>query len=679
MNTPSLDLGHTNYHDDFPAEHAKQFDAYRCLPSRRRLGQIFSDTNINNYFGFGPHIDAAAPNRLVADTLSRYDAFLRHLVTIDKLDIVPACEAIRRRPVAGRTVCVIRHDIDGDIVTAVELARMEHAYGIRSTFNILHTAPYYGRFTKRPSVLDRWPLRYLRDRVQDRRQIVFLRNEAMIEIYRFIQDLGHEIGLHVDGLHVYRDHRIDGAAAIREELDWLRRNGIRIVGMAPHNSVEAYGAANSGLFARRAPRHDVPAGPLSFERDGITVPLQVLDEADCGIDYEIDDLYQLQPTDFLSAIGHGDWWFNRVYPVSMETPFEELNALFSSSRRHHLCQEHVLDHLMGPNLAGQVVLSVHPEHFGLRSHPLKGPLRSDSEIRAIGTSDLLAAIEREPKGHHRDLAQFNFEAARVQLGQSGGLVEYQTVVTRNEAGLHDFPIAGIEKAQLKAVLIGGRQLGTETIAPGARVGGRLRRKLELEIGGNVQVATFAPLDADGGLAAATELAGSRVDLRDVDIVVLGIDLTAPSSDAAVVFNGHAPRGMSGPHMLDGLRVAGGRHPDHDDGADWQSLVEGHRGLIDELKQLDAVLILLIEATGATDTASAARLAETAAARLALEFGVDVVNPFGAFAAHRSVAPTLWRSSADWSILGHEVAADLLCSAVLRRRADPSSRGTPAAF
>lgn len=625
--TLSLDGGRTNYRRHVAQVSRAQFQPYRSTSSGRRISEIFDDANINNYFGFGPHPNAAAPTRLVADPLSRYDAFLRQLVKLERIDILPARDAFRHRPVPGRTVCVIRHDIDGDVVSALEMASMEHAYGISSTFNVLHTAPYYGRFGKRPSPLDRWPLRYLWRWVRDRRRVFFLRNEAMIEVYRRIQSLGHEIGLHVDGLHIYQAHHIDGAAAVREELAWLRRNGVRIVGMAPHNSAETYGAANSGLFTHRPPRDDVPAGPLSFERDGVTIPLQVLDEADCGFDYEIDDLYQLQPTDFLSAIGHGDWWFHRVYPKSMTAPADEFKALFPSPRRHHLCQEQVLDHLAGRDCAGQVVLAVHPEHFGLRFHPLNGPLPHDRDISA---PDAVAAIRRERRQAMPD--EFDVEPADIRSGHAGGLIEFQTIVTRNEAGLHDFPVAGIENADLKLVLIGKRQFGTETLAPGARVGGRLHRKLALETGREVRVATFATPDEDEGISL--EKLAVHLDPRVADVIVLGIDLIAPATSAATATD-----------------------------ADWRRFVERQRSLIEPLKGIGADLILVIEAAGST----AADLAEMEAARLASEFGVTVINPLPAFAARRSASSTLWSDGSDWSVLGHEIVADLICAAIRGER------------
>ena len=42
----------------------------------------------------------------------------------------------------------------------------------------------------------------------------------MIEVYKYIQSLGHEIALHTDPLLVYQDHKMDGAQAVVDEIDW---------------------------------------------------------------------------------------------------------------------------------------------------------------------------------------------------------------------------------------------------------------------------------------------------------------------------------------------------------------------------------------------------------------------------------------------------------------------------
>ena len=40
-------------------------------------------------------------------------------------------------------VISLRHDVDGDIYGALEMAAIEHRHNIRSTYFILHTAGYY--------------------------------------------------------------------------------------------------------------------------------------------------------------------------------------------------------------------------------------------------------------------------------------------------------------------------------------------------------------------------------------------------------------------------------------------------------------------------------------------------------------------------------------------------------
>ncbi|MBI4754387.1 MAG: methyltransferase domain-containing protein [Betaproteobacteria bacterium] len=153
----------------------------------------------------------------------------------------------------------IRVDVDMDLVAGREMARIAAEEDVALTFYLLHTAPYYG---------------YMLDGV-------FHRNDANAAVYREMQERGAELGLHVDPLGLYFEHGVDGAAAVREELTWLRNEGLDVCGTSPHNCAPVYGAENFEVFRGRS------IGGRTFHiRDGSYVPLQSLDESELGLEYE---------------------------------------------------------------------------------------------------------------------------------------------------------------------------------------------------------------------------------------------------------------------------------------------------------------------------------------------------------------------------------------------------------
>lgn len=73
--------------------------------------------------------------------------------------------------------CVIlRHDVDNDPEKALELAKYENAVGVKSTFFVLLTSPFYNVFSYETN-----------------------------KIIRKIASLGHDIGLHFDELNYTED------------------------------------------------------------------------------------------------------------------------------------------------------------------------------------------------------------------------------------------------------------------------------------------------------------------------------------------------------------------------------------------------------------------------------------------------------------------------------------------
>jgi hypothetical protein len=153
----------------------------------------------------------------------------------------------------------IRIDLDMDLIACRAMARIAGRRRVPMSVYLLHTSSYYGYFADGQ----------------------FYRHFDCGKVYKELQDAGCEIGLHVDGLEVYLRHAVDGAAAVRTELEWLRSCGLNVRGTTGHNVAAVYGAENFELFAGR-----VVGGRRTSVKDGSVLPLGVLDERALGLDYE---------------------------------------------------------------------------------------------------------------------------------------------------------------------------------------------------------------------------------------------------------------------------------------------------------------------------------------------------------------------------------------------------------
>jgi hypothetical protein len=142
----------------------------------------------------------------------RYAHLLDRLADVSRFQVVPLRE-FRAAP-SDRVVIGLRHDVDDRLPSALDLARLEHAYGLRATYFILHTAPYYGKVKWRHAAHD----------------------ETLVPRLRQFQDLGHEVGWHNDLVTLQCVYDIDPRAYLAEELAWLRDQGIDVVGSASHGS-----------------------------------------------------------------------------------------------------------------------------------------------------------------------------------------------------------------------------------------------------------------------------------------------------------------------------------------------------------------------------------------------------------------------------------------------------------
>jgi hypothetical protein len=129
-----------------------------------------------------------------------YREYARVLDRLSSREIVPLRDFARGRGNLG-----LRHDVDLRLDSALVLGALEHERGIRATYFVLHTAPYWDR----PDVVDR---------------------------LRELQELGHEIGFHNDLVTAQRVHGQDPRRILSAALERLRAGGLDVVGAAAHGS-----------------------------------------------------------------------------------------------------------------------------------------------------------------------------------------------------------------------------------------------------------------------------------------------------------------------------------------------------------------------------------------------------------------------------------------------------------
>jgi hypothetical protein len=150
--------------------------------------------------------------------LVKYEEFLKYLVTSGKYLMVTQ-EEFERTNSKDKVVVSLRHDIDNKINTAIKIAYREHKYGIRSTYYVLHSARYYG-ITK---------------------NFYYKRDNNVINYLKKIQDtFGHEVAFHNDLVTLQVVYNLNPGSFLKQELEWLRSNGISIKGSCAHGSPYCY-------------------------------------------------------------------------------------------------------------------------------------------------------------------------------------------------------------------------------------------------------------------------------------------------------------------------------------------------------------------------------------------------------------------------------------------------------
>jgi hypothetical protein len=147
-------------------------------------------------------------------TWEKYASFLNKVSDTSKYIVLPLNE-FRQTFNNNKIVIGLRHDVDNDLNIAYNFSEIESKLKFRSTYFILHSAPYY---LANPNNME-------------------IHNEAILPIIKKMQDeRNFEIGWHNDLVTLQVIYNINPVKFFHNELNWLRSNGINISGTAAHGS-----------------------------------------------------------------------------------------------------------------------------------------------------------------------------------------------------------------------------------------------------------------------------------------------------------------------------------------------------------------------------------------------------------------------------------------------------------
>ena len=427
---------------------------YVAADSGRSAADVMREISGLCYLGYGPDWrNRGGAIGTVVDSMCQYERLLDDLLVVPNLEFVPFNRLLAEPLASDKIRCAIRHDVDLDIRAALSEGELERDRGISSTYFVLHTAPYYGRFA-------------------DGR---FIRHDAMADVYLTLQGQGHEIALHTDPLYVYQSQGLDGASAVRVEIDWLRSKGLRVTGTTAHNSVSVYGAANFAIFKGRPQSYFAnPAEcPKEVVHNGRWAPLGVLDERELGLAYEANDVFWQKnaPVGYGAAWGVNRWWWEDEKSVDRLRRPADGQSRFSGLTDY----ECVLERIAAMEGGKYLVLVVHPCHYGARHAPSGSPTRHLNR-RTVIINDALG---------------WETYAPGSVVARSGcladGKEEFQAINVASDWGMLDLPKPVGHGDEVRVLILGGTNLAGETVAAPGQVSTLLSEGLEAELGRKAHV------------------------------------------------------------------------------------------------------------------------------------------------------------------------------------------------
>jgi hypothetical protein len=476
----------TEYQEEHDLERLAALKPYRAERGAMTREQVATMVNTNFYIAYGPDFAEKTAAHITIDPIWYYEDLLKKLLSVPNLRFETIRDSLASPPTGADIICTVRHDVDGDLIAARLEAELENSLGISTSYYLLHTAPYYS--------------------IQ--RGDVLFRNEVSAKDYLFIQSLGHELALHTDGMTLYQSHNIDGAAAIRDELAWLRSVGCDIRGTTAHNSFGVYGCNNYSVFKNRPLGMSTPAGPKGVLHNGKWAPLQILDEAELGLEYEANDLFWQDSVPLLYGclMTQNNWYIaeNQYGLLSPATKSSRPPLKFRYGTHNDLLD--AVAALKGP---AYVKLVVHPMHYGLRFGASNAPWHAD-----------LPTDERRG-------------AARIWAGGgSAGTVASCAITLENEFGTPDRGLKSYETGDFRIAVLGGSQIQTHTVSADSKYSQVAARLVRGPIRKHyATAASFAALGASG--QQLRDALSQMTAVASPDVIVIAIGETGSEERVAL--------------------------------------------------------------------------------------------------------------------------------------------------
>lgn len=177
----------------------------------------------------------------------------------------------------GERVIGLRHDVDdneGALETALRLGEWEYRHGYAATYYLLHDCHYWG--------------------------------EEMLIVAEALEEMGHEIGIHVNAIAEGLRQKRDPHLLLHEAITYLRQV-VKVRGCVAHGDPlcrvgDVIRFVNDEMFSESS-RPDVGPATRTLRHDGVDLRLAPIPRSTYGLEY---DANWLSRGDYLSDSG-GQW------------------------------------------------------------------------------------------------------------------------------------------------------------------------------------------------------------------------------------------------------------------------------------------------------------------------------------------------------------------------------------
>jgi len=594
------DTATTKFFDEVDPARMAEMAPYTVEPSTWDDDYLKLAVNLNMFQAYGPAYADKTHKHIQMDPLLRYADVLRRLKRNPRIKFRTFADSLNNPP-QGDEICVlIRHDLDGDLFAAIDMAEIENRLGVATSYYLLHNAPYYAV----------------------REDKTYKRNDAALPYYRRLQELGQEVGVHTDSLTLFQFEGIRGDEALTTEIGWLRENGIKVEGTLAHNHQSIYGVNNHAQFKLRPHNISQPSGPMAVEHNGNWSPLQQLDEVEMGLTYEGNDVFWQDHTPlFYCALMNQSLWFVRE---------EYHNQLVDKTKRPYgfhnqfgMSTDDVIDainELRGPIYVNMVY---HPLSLGLRAD-YEAP--SASHERAFGedTLDIISGLKPIAQdGVFETVVEAEGrEDVTVRWGVHEGEAEFIAMTCKNEEGQEDRPVAQMADGDLRLLTFGRSNFQGRGINVDSKISQLTCRLLRSRLYQQKQVL--------GTSFCAPNL--SHTDIRK--------HLNALDSEL-------------GPHAI----MVGLSREDLEDTSRGCAV-----DFLNRVRRRAAYVLGVVECSGSTQEEAMREHAEIAAG-LRRRCSFQIIDPYDSFASYQGQGDLYFGSTGEWAYQAHYMAADLATRAL----------------